>query len=84
MALRAAVVINADRHAADLAEAVADIRATEATSLRAMAEALTRRGALTSRGGQWQVSSVRNLIRRIGDQKPPNIVRMPVIDRGFT
>ena len=51
VALRAAVVANADRHAKDLLEVVADIWAGGATSLRAMAEFLTARGILTRRGG---------------------------------
>ena len=50
MALRAAIVRNADRHAADLAEVAAHIRAGGSTSLREMAEALTLRGMLTRRG----------------------------------
>ena len=65
VALRAAVVANADQFAKDLAEVVADIRAGGATSLRAMAEAMTLRGMLTRRGGQWQVSNVRNLLERL-------------------
>ena len=64
VALRATVVANADRFAAELAEIVADIRAEGATSLRAMAAELNRRGMMTRRGGQWQVSNVRNLLAR--------------------
>ena len=63
-ALRRAVVRNADRYAADLAEVVADIRAEGVTSLRQMAAALTARGMMTRRGGNWQVSNVRNLLGR--------------------
>jgi DNA invertase Pin-like site-specific DNA recombinase len=65
VALRAAVSANADTHATDLAEVVADIRAEGATSLRAMAEGLTVRGMLTRRGGRWQVSNGRNLVGRL-------------------
>ena len=65
VALRKAVGLNADQHAADLTEVVADIRASGATSLRAMADALTARGMLTRRGGRWQVSNVRNLVGRM-------------------
>jgi hypothetical protein len=67
VALRATVAAIAEQHAADLAEVIAHIRATGATSLRAMAEALTARGMLTRRGGQWQVSNVRNLLARVKD-----------------
>ena len=65
VALREAVVRNADTHAQDLAGVVMDIRASGATSLRALAEALNARGMLTRRGGQWQVSNVRNLLGRL-------------------
>ncbi|WP_272010956.1 recombinase family protein [Roseovarius sp. ZX-A-9] len=65
-ALRAAVTANADAHAADLADVLIDIRAQGHETLRAMAGELNRRGILTRRGGRWQVSSVGNLLRRIG------------------
>ena len=65
VALREAVSGNANRHATDLAEMLADIRAGGATSLRATAVALNARGMLTRRGGQWQVSNGRNLVERL-------------------
>ena len=65
VALREAVVANAEQHAKDLAEVIADIRAEGATSLRAIAEALTQRGMLTRRKGLWQVSNVRNPLGRL-------------------
>ncbi len=65
VALGAVVGRNAQQHAADLAEVVADIRATGATSLRAMADALMQWGMLTRRGGKWQVSNVPNLLGRL-------------------
>jgi DNA invertase Pin-like site-specific DNA recombinase len=64
VALRVAVSANADAHAQDLAQVVADIRAAGATSLRGMAAELNARGMMTRRGGCWQVSNVRNLLRR--------------------
>ena len=64
-ALRAVVVANAEQHAADLADVVADIRAGGAISLRAMAAVLIARGMLTRRGGVWQVSNVNNLLQRL-------------------
>ena len=64
--LRAAIARNADRHARDLAPVVADIRAGGATSLRAIAEELNARGMLTRRGGRWHVSTVTNLLDRLG------------------
>ncbi len=44
---------------------VVDIRAAGAVSLRAIAGGLNARGMLTRRGGQWQVSNVRNLLERL-------------------
>jgi DNA invertase Pin-like site-specific DNA recombinase len=64
VALRAAVSRNADVHAADLAAVIGDIRASGATSLRAIAMELNARGILTRRGGSWRVSNVRNLLLR--------------------
>ena len=68
VAPRAAVSANAEAHAQDLAQVVADIRAAGTTSLRAMAAELNARGMKTRRGGAWQVSNVRNLVRRIHPQ----------------
>jgi hypothetical protein len=44
--------------------AIADIQATGAKSLRAIASALNRRGFKTPRGGEWQAESVRNALAR--------------------
>lgn len=63
--LRAAVAGNADEHALALACVIREIRAQGHKTLRALAAELNRRSILTRRGGQWHVSSVRNLIRRI-------------------
>ena len=65
-ALREAVTRNADRFAADLTSVIADIRATGAISLRAVATELNARGMLTRRGGLWQVSNVKGLLVRLG------------------
>ena len=64
-ALRATVAANADAHARDLAGVVAEIRATGASSLRAIAAELNARGMRTRRGGRWHVSTVRNLLARL-------------------
>ena len=66
--LREAVARNADRHAQDLAPVVEDIRAGGAVSLRAIAAELNGRGMLTRRGGRWHVSTVTNLLERLGLQ----------------
>jgi hypothetical protein len=57
--------IRADAHDADLAGLVAELRHDGATTLRALASALNARGILTRRGGQWHVSSVRNVLARL-------------------
>ena len=65
VALRAAVVANAETFAAELAPVIADIRAKGHVSLRDVAAQLNLRGMLTRRGGVWQVSNVRNLAARL-------------------
>ena len=65
VALQAAVSANAEEFARDLAAVFADIRAAGAVSLRAIAAELTLRGIRTRRGGQWQVSNVQVLLRRL-------------------
>ena len=67
--LRAAIGRNADRHAQDLAPVVHDIRSGGATSLRAISGELNSRGMLTRRGGRWHVSTVTNLLDRLGEQR---------------
>ena len=64
-ALRETVARNADDFAADLAPVIAEIRSGGATSLRAMADELNRRGIVTRRGARWHVSNVRNLVGRM-------------------
>ena len=64
--LREAIARNADRHAEDLRAVVEDIRAGGAASLRAIAAELNGRGILTLRGGRWHVSTVMNLLARLG------------------
>ena len=65
VALREAVVANADRHAMDLAPVLEELRSGGVTSLRGIAEEMNRRGMRTRRGGQWQVSNVGNLLLRL-------------------
>jgi hypothetical protein len=45
---------------------VADIRGSGRTSLRAIAAELNARGMLTRRGGRWHMSTVTNLLDRLG------------------
>ena len=60
-----AVRANAVSRAADYADIVADIRASGAASLPAIAKELNERGIVTARGGRWHPSSVRNLLQRL-------------------
>lgn len=60
-----AVRAGAASRAADYAPVIADIRATGATSLPAIARELNERGIVTPRGGKWHPSSVKNLLARL-------------------
>ncbi len=62
----AAIRSGAQERAEDLSPIIADIRATGATSLPAIAKELNSRGIVTARGGVWHPSSVRNLLGRLG------------------
>lgn len=55
---------NADAFAAMLLPLIADIKATGATTLRAVADALNRRGYTTPRGKAFHATSVMNLLAR--------------------
>ena len=54
----------ADRFAANVAPVIRQIQATGATSLRAVAAALTARGIATARGGQWNAMQVLSTLKR--------------------
>lgn len=54
----------ADRFAANVVPIIREIRATGATSLRAVAAALKARGVPTARGGQWNATQVMSVLRR--------------------
>ena len=56
----------ANERAADLAPVVAEIQASGARSLRAIAAGLNKRGVSTPRGtGQWQACTVAQLLARL-------------------
>ena len=57
-------ITEADRFAKSVLPLIATIQTAGITSLRGIAEALNARGVPTARGGRWQVSTVRNLLRR--------------------
>jgi hypothetical protein len=51
--------------AADLAPMIAELQASGATSLRAIASALNDRGIPTARGSKWFAASVCDVLARI-------------------
>lgn len=59
----------AERFAASVLPVIAAIQRTGITSMRGIATALNARGVHTARGGQWQVSNVRNVLARAGKVK---------------
>jgi len=61
---RAASLGQADRFAGEIIPIICAIQRAGITSLRGIAEALEARGVRTARGGRWQVSNVRNVLRR--------------------
>jgi Recombinase len=61
---------NADERAADLLPVIEDIRASGATSLHQIADALNERGFVTPRGKEWHAVQVRNLLARLGNLPP--------------
>jgi hypothetical protein len=60
----AGLVAKADAHAAKVLPMIDAIRAEGITGLKAIARALTSRGVLTARGGQWDATRVRLLLAR--------------------
>jgi hypothetical protein len=55
---------NADRFAANVQPLIEKIKASGATSLRAIAKALNARGVATARGGIWIPAQVSDVLRR--------------------
>jgi hypothetical protein len=60
-----ALVSKARSHGCVRLTIMQEIQNAGVTSLRGLAIALNNRGVRTARGGQWQVSNVRNLLARI-------------------
>ena len=61
---REASIREADRFAKAVLPIVTGLQLSGVTSLRGIAIALNDRAVRTARGGQWQVSNVRNLLAR--------------------
>jgi len=64
----AARIARADTHAANVLPIIQEMQKVGA-SLRQIAAALNDRGVKTARGGQWQATTVRNIIARAGKLK---------------
>jgi DNA invertase Pin-like site-specific DNA recombinase len=62
---RAVSIQEAERFAATVLPIMQEIQNAGVTSFRGIAIALNNRGVRTARGGQWQVSNVRNLLARL-------------------
>ena len=67
---RVVSIREADRFAESVLPIVQAIQRSGVTSLAGIAIALNNRGVRTARGGQWQVSNVRNLLARSTAAKP--------------
>jgi hypothetical protein len=61
---RRAQVDAAGQFAATVLPVISSLQKAGVTSYRGIASALNGRGVRTARGGQWQVSNVRNLLAR--------------------
>jgi len=61
---RAVAINEADQFAAKILPTIESLRQSGITSLRSIAIVLNNRGIRTARGGQWQVSNVRNVLQR--------------------
>jgi DNA invertase Pin-like site-specific DNA recombinase len=59
-----AIKAKADNRAADVAEVIADLKASGAVSLRQIAAGLNERGIPTARGGQWSAVQVQRVMDR--------------------
>jgi DNA invertase Pin-like site-specific DNA recombinase len=67
---RAVSIAEADRFAASVLPLIERLQCAGITSYRGIARALNDRGVRTARGGQWQVSNVRNLLARLSELDP--------------
>lgn len=63
-AVNAARVAGAETHAAIVMPAIREAQAAGAKSLRQIAAAMNDRGMATARGGRWEATTVRNILRR--------------------
>jgi DNA invertase Pin-like site-specific DNA recombinase len=64
-AARRAYSARANAHAAKLVADIAELQATGATTLQAIADGLNAREITTARGGQWSATQVSRVLKRI-------------------
>jgi DNA invertase Pin-like site-specific DNA recombinase len=67
-------VKSADRFAESVLPMILSLQRSGVTSLRGIVIALNGRGVRTARGGEWQVSNVRNVLGRSGGLPPHNVL----------
>ena len=65
---RRVLTVQADQFATNMLPIVLELRASGARGYGAIASLLNQRGLQTARGGQWHVSTVRNLLARFAGQ----------------
>jgi DNA invertase Pin-like site-specific DNA recombinase len=82
---RAASQADAEQFASSVLPIIAVIQRSGTTSLRGIASALNARGIKTARGGTWQVSNVRNVVRRAeGSAETARAAALPSFYAGET
>ena len=64
----------ADQFAESIRPMIASLQKAGITSLLGIAIALNNRGVRTARGGEWQVSNVRNILARVPAQSQRNVL----------
>jgi DNA invertase Pin-like site-specific DNA recombinase len=64
----------ADRFAAAIMPTIASLQKSGVTSLRGIAVALNSRGVRTARGGDWEVSNIRNVLARAATPSPQDVL----------
>jgi DNA invertase Pin-like site-specific DNA recombinase len=65
---------SADRFAETVMPMIAALQKSGVTSLRSIAIVLNNRGVRTARGGEWQVSNVRNVPARSAKPQLPSVL----------
>jgi DNA invertase Pin-like site-specific DNA recombinase len=71
---RGVQTLAADRFAASILPIIAMLQKSGVTSLRGISIALNNRGVRTARGGEWQVSNVRNVLVRTAEPSPEGVL----------